>query len=224
MKNSYCILLILSNLLFFSCNNNDNKNINVIDLEIIKNNFKYRVQNVNNLIQQNDLKNYGDYQDSLRIIRISINDSELEEYYKIKLVSEIDSLTNYIEEEINGYKNKLLNRINCAEGTWITKKISKYLGNYYITTWSEYTIEKKGKKYTIEETAYSIDEYNGYKQRTWKYYGEMGSSLKGDKWYIKLNGWNKNYFVIPIDFCDSQSKIYRVCQPNHGYSGYLYRK
>jgi hypothetical protein len=224
MKKSYSVFLILFHIIFFSCNNNTNKNVSVIDLEIIKNNFNYRIQKVNNLIEQNDLKYYGNYQDSLRIIRISINDSELEEYYKNKFVAEIDSLNNLIDDKINENKKKLLNRTNCVEGKWITEKNSNYLGKYYITTWSEYTIKKEGKDYSIQETMHSIDEYNGNQHRTWNYFGEMSSSLKGDKWYIKLNGWNKNYLIVPIDFCDSPSKIYMICQPRHGYSGYLYRQ
>ena len=111
MKYTYYVFLILLIIIFFSCNNNENKNISVIDLEIIKNNFNYRIQNVNNLIKQNDFKNYGDYQDSLRIIRISINDSELEEYYKNKIVSEIDSLTKYVDSKIE-IRKQLFPKIN----------------------------------------------------------------------------------------------------------------
>ena len=111
-------------IIFFSCNNNKNKNISVIDLEIIKNNFNYRIQNVNNLIKQNDLKNYGDYQDSLRIIRISINDSELEEYYKNKIVSDIDSLTNYIDSKIEIRKQALV-KINAFTQLKIYKSFTE---------------------------------------------------------------------------------------------------
>lgn len=224
MKLIHYILITIYSIIFSSCKNDVSKNLSVIDLEIIKKSYSSRIQNVNNLINQNDLTNYGYYQDSLRIIRISINDSELEEYYKYKFVTEIDSLNNLIEEKINENKNKLLNRTNCVVGKWITEKNSSYLGNYYITTWSEYIIKKEGKNYSIQEIMHSIDEYNGNQNRTWKYYGEMAGTLKGDKWYIKINGWNKNYLIVPIDFCDSPNKIYMVCQPRHGYSGYLFRQ
>ena len=107
MKYTYSLFLIILLIFSFSCNNNTNKNVSVIDLEIIKNNFNYRIQNVNNLIKQNDLKNYSVYQDSLRIIRISINDSELEEYYKNKLIIDVDSLNNYIDSQIEARKKAL---------------------------------------------------------------------------------------------------------------------
>jgi hypothetical protein len=107
MKFTYSVFLIILFIISFSCNNNDNKKVSVIDLEILKNNFTYRIQNVNYLIKQNDLKSIGDYQDSLRIIRISINDSELEEYYKNKLIIEVDSLNNYIDSQIEARKKAL---------------------------------------------------------------------------------------------------------------------
>ncbi|MCF8342520.1 MAG: hypothetical protein K9I82_16200 [Chitinophagaceae bacterium] len=107
MKFIHCILITIYSIIFSSCKNDVNKNISVIDLEIIKNNFNYRIQNVNNLIKQNDLKNYSVYQDSLRIIRISINDSELEEYYKNKFIIEVDSLNNYIDSQIEARKKVL---------------------------------------------------------------------------------------------------------------------
>lgn len=107
MKYTYSVFLMFLIIIFFSCNNNENKNISVIDLEIIKNNFNYRIQNVNNLIKQNDLKSIGDYQDSLRIIRISINETELEEYIKNKLIIEVDSLNNYIDSQIEARKKAL---------------------------------------------------------------------------------------------------------------------
>jgi hypothetical protein len=104
MKNTRYILIIILPLILFSCNDNDNKKVSVIDLEILKNNFTYRIQNVNYLIKQNDLKSFGVYQDTLRIIRISINETELEEYIKNKLISEVDSLNNYIDSQIEASK------------------------------------------------------------------------------------------------------------------------
>jgi hypothetical protein len=137
MKFKYFFSLLFQSLMLFACNNNDNKKVSVIDLEILKNNFTYRIQNVNYLIKQNDLKSFGDYQDSLRIIRISINETELEEYIKNKLIIEVDSLNNYIDSQIEARK-KVLAKTNAFTQLNIYKSFteiynSKRIGSSKVT-------------------------------------------------------------------------------------------
>ncbi len=91
----------------FSCGESVKNKPSVIDLEILKNNFTYRIQDIKKLINQSNLKNFGDYQDSLRIIRISINETELEEYIKNKLIIEVDSINNYLDLQIQDRKKAL---------------------------------------------------------------------------------------------------------------------
>lgn len=123
MNNKIFVYLSIYSIISFACNDHSKKICN-IKLEVINNNFISRLDKINELINKKDINNYGDYQDSLRILRISINETALDEIRKNKLITVIDSLNKYIESQIEVRKQSFL-KINSFTQLRIYKSFSE---------------------------------------------------------------------------------------------------
>lgn len=94
-----CLLLFLMIFSLISCKNDGNSSNYKNEEQYLD--YVTRISNIESLINYTETVSLYDYQDSLRIIRISINSSQLDETIKTKYVNQIDSLSSRLENKIS---------------------------------------------------------------------------------------------------------------------------
>jgi hypothetical protein len=92
-----CLLFLMLFSLISCVNDNDSNNKN----EEQHLNYVSRISNIENLINNTETVSLYDFQDSLRIVRISVNSSQLDETIKTKYVNQIDSLSLRLDKKIS---------------------------------------------------------------------------------------------------------------------------
>lgn len=94
LKLNLAILFFLS-IYILSCKNSQSENQEKFDLNSF---FQTRISNVEYLVLNSKLnEDISIFEDSLRIIKIQINDTELSENYKSILINKIEILSKTIE-------------------------------------------------------------------------------------------------------------------------------
>ena len=187
LKFNLVILLFLSSYIL-SCTNSQSENQEKFDLNSF---FQTRISNIEYWVQNSKLDDdISIFEDSLRIIKIAINDTELSENYKSILLNKIEILSKTIEVQVVKTRRELVINKKNNENQYRSSLIGCLTNNEWSGGESIFGFEKNGNGYVKVN-------WSNYKNRfTWKYQG-------GNKFIIYMENFHPNGNRIRVEIDDS---------------------
>lgn len=187
LKLNLAILFFLS-IYILSCKNSQSENQEKFDLNSF---FQTRISNVEYLVLNSKLnEDISIFEDSLRIIKIQINDTELSENYKSILINKIEILSKTIEAQVEKTRQELVINKKNSENQYRNSLIGCLTNNEWSGGESIFGFEKNGNGYV------KVNWSNHKNRFTWKYQG-------GNKFIIYMENFHPNGYRIQVEIDDS---------------------
>ncbi len=187
LKFNLLIMVIVSSFIF-SCNNIQQGKQEEFDLNSF---FQTRVSNIEYWVKNSQVnEDISKFEDSLRIIKIALNDTELSEKNKNILINRIEILSTEIDIHIKKTKEVLISNKKKLENQYRSSLIGCLTSHEWIGGESLFGFEKNGNGYVKVN-------WSNYKNRfTWKYQG-------GNKFIIYMENIHPNGYRFEVDIDDS---------------------